>query len=127
MATTVKIGRFQFQNRTKEEREESNLILLKGELAIESDTSKIKIGDGRSYYPDFPYILVGEVRFKDLTEEEIESLRGATGKTGEPAKLLDVTYDKDNNTILTFADKDSPKGSKSLSMLVKTVTLPKKV
>jgi len=126
MATTVKIGRFQFQNRTKKEWEESNLILLKGELAIESDTSKIKIGDGRSYYPDLPYILVGEIRFKDLTEEEIESLRGATGKTGEPAKLLDVTYDKDNNTILTFADKDKPEGVEVLIHAGKDGYTPKK-
>ena len=104
MATTVKIGRFQFQYRTKEEWEESNLILLKGELAIESDTSKIKIGDGRSYYSDLPYILIGKVGLKDLTQEEIESLRGPQG---HDLSVDSYTYDKDGNTLITFSDKST--------------------
>lgn len=104
MATTVKIGRFQFQYRTKKEWEDSNLILLKGELAIESDTSMIKIGDGRSYYSDLPYILIGKVGLKDLTQEEIESLRGPQG---HDLSVDSYTYDKDGNTLITFSDKST--------------------
>ena len=47
MAIGVKAGRMMFQRGTKAQWEASNLVLLDGELAIEADTTKIKVGDGK--------------------------------------------------------------------------------
>lgn len=46
---------------TSENWVQSNPVLLKGELAIESDTNKMKIGDGSSTYSNLPY-FGGDVR-----------------------------------------------------------------
>lgn len=63
MATGIVQGRFQFQDGSKEELEASDLILLKGEIALETDeegTTRIKRGDGKTKYVDLPYITIGE-------------------------------------------------------------------
>lgn len=89
MATGIVQGRFQFQDGSKEELEASDLILLKGEIALETDeegTTRIKRGDGRSKYGDLPYISIGEVGFKDLTDEEKKLIIGPKGEKGEPGK-----------------------------------------
>lgn len=38
-----------------------NPILAAGELGLETDTQKMKVGDGASYWNDIPYSGVGEI------------------------------------------------------------------
>ena len=83
MAIGIKSGRFQFQRGTSEDWHRSNFVLLDGELAIESDTSKIKIGDGKNTYDALPYISIGDVSIRDMTEAEKASITGPRGPKGE--------------------------------------------
>lgn len=78
----------------------STLILLDGELGIESDTGKVKVGNGRDRFSALQYLTGpkgdrgdrgetgprgadGVMRFEALTSEQRESLRGPRGLTGE--------------------------------------------
>ena len=88
MAIGVLNGRFQFQRATKEEWEDSNIVLLDGELALESDTTKIKAGDGKTPYTELPYITIGSVGFDELTEEDRKAL---VGPKGDPFTYDDFT------------------------------------
>ena len=77
----------------------STLILLDGELGIESDTGKVKVGNGRDRFSALQYLTGpkgdrgergetgprgadGVMRFEALTNEQRESLRGPQGNTG---------------------------------------------
>lgn len=77
----------------------SPLILLEGELGIESDTGKVKVGNGRDRFSALQYLTGpkgdrgergeqgpkgedGVLRFEDLTSQQRETLRGAQGPTG---------------------------------------------
>ncbi|MBA7490439.1 hypothetical protein ES702_00977 [subsurface metagenome] len=94
MATGIVQGRFQFQDGSKEELEASDLILLKGELALETDeegTTRIKRGDGRSKYVDLPYITIGEIKVAELSEEDKALIRGPKGEKGDPFTVDDFT------------------------------------
>lgn len=88
MALGVLNGRFQFQRATKKEWEDSNIILLDGELALESDTTKIKAGDGKTPYVDLPYITIGSVKFSEISEEDKKNLKG---DKGDPFRYEDFT------------------------------------
>ncbi|MBM0047124.1 hypothetical protein JNO63_08550 [Anaerococcus sp. mt242] len=139
MATGVIQGRFTFQYGTSKEWEQSNLILLRGEPAFESDTTKLKFGDGRSLYKDLPYVSVGNLKITDFTEEQQKMIQGPPGPKGEPLTYDDLTADQrldlkgepgkdaepltiefsaineDGNTIVKFSDGSEieiPKGDK---------------
>lgn len=77
----------------------SSLILLDGELGIESDTGKVKVGNGRDRFSALQYLTGpkgdrgergetgprgadGVMRFEELTSQQRESLRGPQGNTG---------------------------------------------
>ena len=77
----------------------STLILLDGELGIESDTGKVKVGTGRDRFSALQYLTGpkgdrgergetgprgadGVMRFEELTSQQRESLRGPQGLTG---------------------------------------------
>lgn len=77
----------------------SSLILLDGELGVESDTGKVKVGNGRDRFSALQYLTGpkgdrgergetgprgadGVMRFEALTSEQRESLRGPQGNTG---------------------------------------------
>ena len=74
----------------------SGLILLDGELGVESDTGKVKVGNGRDRFSALQYLTGpkgdrgetgpqgadGVMRFEALTNEQRESLRGPQGNTG---------------------------------------------
>ena len=112
MALGMVNGRFQFQRATKEQWEDSELVLLDGEIAIESDTTKMKAGDGKTIYKDLPYITIGDVDFKTLTPEEKKQVKGEKGdafkyedftqkqledlrgEKGEPFKYEDFTKEQ---------------------------------
>lgn len=88
MALGMVNGRFQFQRATKKDWEDSEIVLLDGEIAIESDTTKMKAGDGKTIYKDLPYISIGDFSFADLTEEEKAKVKG---KKGDPFTYDDFT------------------------------------
>lgn len=74
----------------------SGLILLDGELGVESDTGRVKVGNGRDRFSALQYLTGpkgdrgetgprgadGVMRFEALTNEQRESLRGPQGNTG---------------------------------------------
>lgn len=78
----------------------STLVLLDGELGIESDTGKVKVGNGSDRFSALQYLTGpkgdrgergetgprgadGVVRFEALTSQQRESLRGPQGVQGE--------------------------------------------
>lgn len=78
----------------------STLVLLDGELGVESDTGKVKVGNGNDRFSALQYLTGpkgdrgergetgpkgadGVMRFEALTSEQRESLRGPQGLTGE--------------------------------------------
>lgn len=95
MATGVIQGRFQFYDGTKEELEASDLILLKGEIALERDEEtnsiKMRVGDGKSTYADCPYIDIGTYSVESLRDEDIDKIRGPKGDKGDPFTADDFT------------------------------------
>lgn len=84
---------------TKERWEARNEILLKGMLAVETDTGKIKVGDGEKRYQEIPYAIGNEgpqgekgekgepFRYEDFTAEQLESLK-VKGDPGKSALAL---------------------------------------
>lgn len=94
MAIVTQNIRLQLYNGTSSEWEESDLILRAGEPAYESDTTKLKIGDGRSLYRDLPYISVGEVKLTDFSPEEREKIQGPPGPPGKNLTYNDLTADQ---------------------------------
>lgn len=78
----------------------STLVLLDGELGVESDTGNVKVGNGRDQFSALQYLTGpkgdrgdrgetgprgadGVMRFEALTSEQRESLRGPQGSTGQ--------------------------------------------
>lgn len=78
----------------------STLVLLDGELGVESDTGKVKVGNGRDRFSALQYLTGpkgdrgergetgprgadGVMRFEALTSQQRESLRGPQGVQGE--------------------------------------------
>lgn len=77
----------------------SSLVLLDGELGVESDTGKVKVGNGHDRFSALQYLTGpkgdrgergetgprgadGVMRFEALTSEQRESLRGPQGNVG---------------------------------------------
>ena len=94
MAIVTQNIRLQLYNGTSTEWEESDLILRAGEPAYESDTTKMKIGDGRSLYRDLPYISIGEVDVRELSDEQRALIRGKQGPKGDPMTYNDLTAEQ---------------------------------
>lgn len=78
----------------------SPLVLLDGELGVESDTGKVKVGNGRDRFSALQYLTGpkgdrgergetgprgadGVMRFENLTSQQREGLRGPQGVQGE--------------------------------------------
>ena len=98
MTETIPI-RVQHKRMSASDWANSPLVLLDGELGVESDTGKVKVGNGRDLYsallyltgpkgdrgergPEGPKGADGVLRFEDLTSQQRETLRGAQGPTG---------------------------------------------
>ena len=77
----------------------STLVLLDGELGVESDTGKVKVGNGRDRFSALQYLTGpkgdrgergetgplgadGVMRFENLTSQQREGLKGAQGPQG---------------------------------------------
>lgn len=98
MTETIPI-RVQHKRMTASDWTNSSLILLDGELGVESDTGKVKVGNGRDRFTALQYLTGpkgdkgergetgpkgadGVMRFEELTSQQRETLRGAQGPTG---------------------------------------------
>ena len=91
----LKEGRFIFNYGTKAELEKENLILLKGEIAIESDTQFMKVGDGKSLYSDLPYLNRGPI-----------GLTGPQGEKGDTGTSLSINGSVADEASLPKSPKD---------------------
>ena len=98
MTETIPI-RVQHKRMTASDWTNSSLILLDGELGVESDTGKVKVGNGRDRFASLQYLTGpkgergergeqgpkgadGVMRFEELTSQQRESLKGAPGPMG---------------------------------------------
>lgn len=86
MTETIPI-RVQHKRMSASDWANSPLILLDGELGVESDTGKVKVGNGRDRFQDLQYLTGpkgadGVLRFEDLTSQQRETLKGAQGPVG---------------------------------------------
>jgi len=78
--------RFQLRGGTSTEWTNSNPILLPVEIGVETDTKKIKIGNGVDTWSNLLYMTQGEIGLTGLTgltgEQGIQGETGLTGLTG---------------------------------------------
>ena len=98
MTETIPI-RVQHKRMTASEWADNSIILLDGELGVESDTGRIKVGNGHDLYSNLLYLTGpkgdrgergeqgpkgadGVLRFEDLTSQQRETLKGAQGPIG---------------------------------------------
>ena len=98
MTETIPI-RVQHKRMSASDWTNSSLILLDGELGVESDTGKVKVGNGRDRFSSLQYLTGpkgdrgergeqgpkgadGVMRFEELTTQQRESLKGAQGPVG---------------------------------------------
>ena len=95
--------RVQHKRMTANEWRNSSLILLDGEIGVESDTGYLKVGDGRSRFSELQYLTGprgatgergltgpqgpagrdGQVTFAALTQQQKNELKGERGQQGE--------------------------------------------
>ena len=84
MAETNQLkARFVLCAKTAETWATDTTVLLKGELGIESDTRKVKIGNGTNVFKDLPYATI--------TPEEVQSLISAASHSHSNKAILDAT------------------------------------
>ena len=98
MTETIPI-RVQHKRMSASDWASSTLVLLDGELGIESDTGKVKVGNGRDRFSALQYLTGpkgdrgeigpvgpkgadGVMRFENLTSQQREGLKGAQGPQG---------------------------------------------
>jgi hyaluronoglucosaminidase len=98
MTETIPI-RVQHKRMSARDWASSTLVLLDGELGIESDTGKVKVGNGRDRFSALQYLTGpkgdrgergetgprgadGVMRFENLTSQQREGLKGAQGPQG---------------------------------------------
>lgn len=98
MTETIPI-RVQHKRMSARDWASSPLVLLDGELGIESDTGKVKVGNGRDRFSALQYLTGpkgdrgergetgprgadGVMRFENLTSQQREGLKGAQGPQG---------------------------------------------
>lgn len=84
MATTTLKTRIVLNNKTAAEwAENASFVALKGEVLLEVDTRKIKVGDGATSYDKLAYV--------NLTPEEVQSLITAASHSHSNKTILDAT------------------------------------
>ena len=108
----------------------SSLILLDGELGVESDTGNVKVGNGRDRFSALQYLTGpkgdrgergetgprgadGVMRFEELTSQQRESLRGPQGLTG-PQGPMGQTGPQGNTGPAGPRGPEGPRGPQGL-------------
>lgn len=122
------VGRFIFQKGTRADLIESALILLDGELAMETDTQLMKVGDGKTEYKALPYLNRGAKGDKGEKGEKGDtgtslSVLGTVSSTNELPKtakdgdgyMIDGDlYIAKNNKFTNVGRIQGPKGDRGL-------------
>lgn len=93
MATNTLNTRIILKNDTAANWSTSTLVLLAGEIAVESDTRKVKIGNGTNVFKDLSYI--------NMTPEEISTLITAANHSHDNKDILDATTASFTTALLT--------------------------
>lgn len=91
----VRIGRFTFQEGTKSELINSDLVLYEGEIALEADTQLMKMGDGKTVYKELPYMNRGP-----------QGPKGDKGEKGDTGTSLTISGTVDSEAALPKNPKD---------------------
>ncbi len=91
----VRIGRFTFQEGTKSELINSDLVLYEGEIALEADTQLMKMGDGKTVYKELPYMNRGP-----------QGPKGDKGEKGDTGTSLTISGTVDSEAALPRIAKD---------------------
>jgi hypothetical protein len=92
VAKTLNV-RFQQKIDTAENWENSTIVLLAGEMAIESDTNKFKFGDGAHVYKDLSYAGIDQAQL-DAIEDNYYRVTPNEGETDTAALARVVTSPK---------------------------------
>lgn len=122
------VGRFIFQKGTRADLIESALILLDGEVAMETDTQLMKVGDGKTEYKALPYLNRGAKGDKGEKGEKGDtgtslSVLGTVSSTNELPKtakdgdgyMIDGDlYIAKNNKFTNVGRIQGPKGDRGL-------------
>jgi hypothetical protein len=113
VATRIQIRRDTAANWTT-----ANPILREGELGIETDTLKIKVGNSVATWSQRPYINVTPSELAELAQDSVDSvLVAGTG--------IDKVYDDANNTLTLNIDSTVTTNSGEQTLTNKTLTSPK--
>lgn len=122
--------RVQHKRMTKSQWLLSDVILLDGEIGVESDTGYLKVGDGKSPFPKLKYLTgdkgakgdkgdpftyddltedqIAELRGKEIdlsnyaTKEQVDALSGEVDKSRRAFETLDQVYAKKHHTHETI-------------------------
>lgn len=100
----------------------NNPILLAGEMGIESDTNKVKVGNGVNNWNDLPYF--GNAEFKqvqaDWNENDSTSNAYIKNKPTIPTKTSELKNDSnfvDDKALENKADKTNPIIEESITLM----------
>lgn len=108
MAETIPV-RVQHKRMSASDWASSTLVLLDGELGVESDTGKVKVGNGRDRFSALQYLTGpkgdrgetgpvgpkgadGVMRFENLTSQQREGLRGENGHSLNANVRIEGSY-----------------------------------
>ena len=75
--------RIQLRNDTAENWTNANPVLLKGEMGVETDTGKTKIGNGTAHWKDLKYSGVDEDTIKGIIDKNRDNFTEVTPNEGE--------------------------------------------
>lgn len=75
--------RIQLRNDTAENWNTQNPILLKGEMGVETDTGKTKIGNGTAHWKDLKYSGVDEDTIKGIIDKNRDNFTEVIPNEGE--------------------------------------------
>lgn len=85
----------------------NNIVLLAGEIGIESDTNKFKIGNGTSAWNELDYVGSGDVVLYSTTGQNTDGAMTQKAVTDAiPTTLADLNEDSSHRTV-TDAEKNT--------------------
>lgn len=87
MTETIPI-RVQHKRMTASEWADSSLVLLDGEIGVESDTGRIKIGNGHDLYSTLLYLTGPKGDRGERGEQGPKGTQGLKGETGSPGQNI---------------------------------------
>jgi hypothetical protein len=104
--------RIQLRRGTASEWTAANPVLAEGEVGFESDTKKVKIGDGTTAWSSLSYGVVGEVADGSVTAQKLATGAVTETKIGNAAvsgaKLANLTTStKTSSYVLVAADRNT--------------------